>query len=371
MNFDYLKQNSKLKKLASFGNDAEQLVYSRPYLSGTSSRQALEYLVKLIYASKIDNKDGKTIFDMVSDQRFVDYINDDCIMNSIHYVRKMGNVAVHRGELTSDEALKVLENLHFFIGEIMVSFGLFSDYPEFVAPERAKKPAQPVQPKKEKVVVEPEVIAEFAQKMRKTHFDTAHNRDENENKKLFLQASLRESGWKIVNVPNQNMPCCASLNCVINDNGDVIDFILYGRDNKPLAIIEETETKKNPVLGRKKANRVAEELEKKYGYKPVVYYTDGYHIYCIDQLGYAPRRVFDFHTIDELELLKLRRTMRTDLSDPQIDDNITNRDYQKNAIRAVCSAFSAHRRHSLIVMATGTGKTRVSISAVDVLMRSN
>ena len=383
MNFDYLKQNSKLRKLASYGNDAEQLVYSRPYLSGMSSRQALEYLVKLIYASKIDNAEGKTIFDMVSDQRFINYINDDYIMNSVHYVRKMGNVAVHRGELTSAEALKVLENLHFFIGEMMVSFGLFSDYPEFVAPERAKKPAkpvqsaqsaqsvQPVQPKKEKVVVEPEVIAEFAQKMRKTNFDTAHGRDENENKKLFMQASLRESGWKIVNIPNQNMPCCASINCVINDNGDVIDFILYGRDNKPLAIIEETETKKNPVLGRKKANRVAAELEKKYGYKPIVYYTDGYHIYCIDQLGYAPRRVFDFHTIDELELLKLRRTMRTDLSDPQIDDNITNRDYQKNAIQAVCSAFSAYRRHSLIVMATGTGKTRVSISAVDVLMRSN
>lgn len=101
-----------------------------------------------------------------------------------------------------------------------------------------------------------------------------------------------------------------------------------------------------------------------------MYYTNGYYIYCIDQLGYAPRRVFNFHSIEELELLKLRRTMRQDITDPVIDDAITNRDYQKNAIRSMCKAFSDMRRRSLLVMATGTGKTRVSISCVDVLMKA-
>lgn len=372
MNFDYLKQYPKLKKLALYCHDAQQFVYSRPYLSGMSARQALEYLVKLIFASKIASTENKTVFDMVDDPRFVNYIHDDYIMNAIHYVRKMGNVAAHQGEMTSGEALKTLEQLHFFVGEIMMMFGVVADYPEFETPVRNAKPA-PEKPvaKKEKVVVEPEIIAEFAQKMRKTVFSTAHDRNENENKKLFIQASLRESDWKIVNVPNQTMPCCASMNCIIDDSNTMIDYILTGRDNKPLAIIEETETKKNPVLGRNKALKVAEKLEQKYGDKPVVYYTDGYHIYCVDQLGYPARRVFDFHTIDELELLKLRRTMRTALSNVQIDDNITNRDYQKDAIRAICKAFSEYRRHSLVVMATGTGKTRISISAVDVLMKAN
>jgi type I restriction enzyme R subunit len=73
---------------------------------------------------------------------------------------------------------------------------------------------------------------------------------------------------------------------MIDDSGELIDYILYGRDNKPLAIIEETETKQNPVAGRMKAIRVAEKLERKYGYKPIIYYTDGYHIFCIDQLGF-------------------------------------------------------------------------------------
>ena len=372
MNFDYLKPFPKLKKLTGFCADAEQLVYSRPYLSGMSARQALEYLVKLVYASKIAPTDGLTMFDMVDDTRFSDWIGDKYIMNTIHFVRKMGNAAVHQGELTGAEALEVLENLHFLVGEIMLMFGVVEDYPEFVKPERKSKPVEPAPaPKPEKIQPEPEVIAEFAERMRKTIFSTAHGRNEDENKRLFLRASLRESGWKIVNVPNQPLPCAATLNCIIDDSGEMIDYILNGRDNRPLAVIEETETKKNPVLGRKKALAVAEKLEQKYGYKPVVYYTDGYHIYCIDGLGFPPRRVFDFHSIEELELLKQRRTMRQDITDPVIDENITNRDYQKNAIRAVCKAFSENRRRSLIVMATGTGKTRVSISCVDVLMKAN
>ena len=372
MNFNYLKKFPNLRKLTSFCNDAEQLVYSRPYLSGMSARQALEYLVKLVYAAKVAPLDGLTMFDMLDDQRFIDWLGDSYVLNTIHYVRKMGNAAVHQGDLTSSEALSVLENLHFLVGEIMILFGVVEDYPEYIKPERKPKSTAPAQaPKPEKVQPEPEVIAEFAQRMRKTVFSTAHNRDENENKRLFIRASIRESGWKIVNVPNQAMPCCATLNCIIDDSGDVIDYILNGRDNRPLAIIEETETKKNPILGRKKAYTVAEQLEKKYGYKPIIYYTDGYHIYCIDQLGFPARRVFDFHTVEELELLKQRRTMRMDITAPIIDENITNREYQKKAICAVCNAFSANRRRSLIVMATGTGKTRVSISCVDVLMKAN
>lgn len=374
MNFDFLKQIPKMNKLVRFCDDAEALVYTRGYLSGMSSRQALEYMIKLIFASKIENADNRSIYDMVSDQRFIDFIDDKYTMNAIHYIRKMGNVANHKGELSESEALSVLENLHFFVGEMMLRFGKIEDYPDFVTPQKKTKPAPaPEKPaaKQEKIAPEPEVVAEFAQSMRKTVFNTSHGRDEEANKKLFIRASLRESGWKIVGVDNQMLPGCASLNCIIDDSGEMIDYVINGRDNKPLAIVEETETKKNPISGRAKANKVADLLEKKYGYKPVVYYTDGYHIYCIDQLGFPARRVFDFHTVEELELLKLRRTIRTDLANISIDENITNRYYQKDAIKAVCEAFSKNRRRSLVVMATGTGKTRVSISTVDVLMKAN
>ena len=120
MNFDFLKKIPRLNRLARYCEDAEALVYTRTYLSAMSARQAMEYLIKLIFASKIENADNRSIYDMVNDQRFIDLIDDRYIMNCIHFIRKMGNAANHTGELTQREALDVVENLHFFVGEMML-----------------------------------------------------------------------------------------------------------------------------------------------------------------------------------------------------------------------------------------------------------
>ena len=371
MNFAYLKNAPDFAQLYTYCCEAEEFALSKPNISVTSARKAMEFIVKMIYSAVSGDIQGKTVFEMSTDYAFTSYLNDQILLNSIHFIRKMGNVAVHDGTLTSDEALKVLEELHFLVGEVCMLWQLIPDYPEFVKPT-LQTPVQPepAESPKAKVEVAPELCARYAERMRTTRFSVAHDRDENENKKLFLRASLREAGWPIVNRANTAMPEAAAVDCLL-DNGDSVDYVLYGRDNKPLAIIEQTATAKNLVEGRTKGIEKANQMAEKYGYKPVVYYTNGYYIYCIDQLGYPPRRVFNFHSIEELELLKLRRTMRQDITNPTIDDNITNRDYQKNAIRSVCKAFTDMRRRSLLVMATGTGKTRVSISCVDVLMKAN
>lgn len=371
MNFAYLKNASDFAQLYTYCCEAEEFALSKPNISVTSARKAMEFIVKMIYSAVGGDIQGKTVFEMSTDYAFTSYLNDQILLNSIHFIRKMGNVAVHDGTLTSDEALKVLEELHFLVGEVCMLWQLIPDYPEFVKPT-LQTPVQPepTESPKAKVEVAPELCARYAERMRTTRFSVAHDRDENENKKLFLRASLREAGWPIVNRANTAMPEAAAVDCLL-DSGDSVDYVLYGRDNKPLAIIEQTATAKNLVEGRTKGIEKANQMAAKYGYKPVVYYTNGYYIYCIDQLGYPPRRVFNFHSIEELELLKLRRTMRQDITNPTIDDNITNRDYQKNAIRSVCKAFTDMRRRSLLVMATGTGKTRVSISCVDVLMKAN
>lgn len=371
MNFAYLKNAPDFAQLYTYCCEAEEFALSKPNISVTSARKAMEFIVKMIYSAVGGDIQGKTVFEMSTDYAFTSYLNDQILLNSIHFIRKMGNVAVHDGTLTSDEALKVLEELHFLVGEICMLWQLIPDYPEFVKPTlQAPVQPEPTESPKAKVEVAPELCARYAERMRTTCFSVAHDRDENENKKLFLRASLREAGWPIVNRANTAMPEAAAVDCLL-DNGDSVDYVLYGRDNKPLAIIEQTATAKNLVDGRTKGIEKANQMAAKYGYKPVVYYTNGYYIYCIDQLGYPPRRVFNFHSIEELELLKLRRTMRQDITNPAIDDNITNRDYQKNAIRSVCKAFTDMRRRSLLVMATGTGKTRVSISCVDVLMKAN
>ncbi len=371
MNFAYLKNAPDFAQLYTYCCEAEEFALSKPNISVTSARKAMEFIVKMIYSAVIGDIQGKTVFEMSTDYAFTSYLNDQILLNSIHFIRKMGNVAVHDGTLTSDEALKVLEELHFLVGEVCMLWQLIPDYPEFVKPT-LQTPVQPepTESPKAKVEVAPELCARYAERMRTTRFSVAHDRDENENKKLFLRASLREAGWPIVNRANTAMPEAAAVDCLL-DSGDSVDYVLYGRDNKPLAIIEQTATAKNLVEGRTRGIEKANQMAAKYGYKPVIYYTNGYYIYCIDQLGYPPRRVFNFHSIEELELLKLRRTMRQDITNPTIDDNITNRDYQKNAIRSVCKAFTDMRRRSLLVMATGTGKTRVSISCVDVLMKAN
>lgn len=370
MNFTYLSQFPKLKKLFNYCSEAEEFVLTKLEISVASARKAVEFMVKMIYRSLVGDSYGSNVFEMLSDLRFTDYVSDRTIINSLHYIRKMGNVAVHDGEISRDEAMKVLEELHFVVGEFCILLGYVEDYPVFVKPVSAPI-VQPTisEPIETKVVVESELVAEFAPRMRAAKFQIHHNRNEAENKQLFLKASLREAGWAMVNRSNQAMPASASLNMILDD-GDSVDYVLNGRDNRPLAIIEYSATVKNLIDGRTRALEKADKLAQKYGYKPIVYYTDGYHIYVIDQLGYKSRRVFQFHSLEELELLKLRAGNRQDISAPNIDESIAGRDYQKQAITAACNAFMENRRRALLVMATGTGKTRVSIALSDVLLKA-
>jgi len=385
MNFDFLKPIADMKKLYSFCNEAEEFALTNPNISVGQARKAVEYVVKTIFYSIAGDEYAYNVFEMMEDYQFIEHINDPVLMNSLHYIRKMGNAAIHESNINKEEALKVLEELHFVVGEFCIHLGLIEDYPTFKKPGAETKPPrvrnqETAAEKKEdtvsaqtskvqKVEVEPEVIAKYGPRMRQVVFDVKHGRDEEENKKLYVKACLREAGWPIVTHANQAMPCSAGINMLLDD-GDTVDYVLYGRDNRPLAIVEYTSTSKNLIEGRLKSIEKAKKFETKYGYKPIIYYTSGYYIYVIDQLGYKPRRVFQFHTIEELELLKQRATLRKDISNPQIDDSITNRDYQKKAITAACQSYSKYNRHSLLVMATGTGKTRVSISLADILLKA-
>lgn len=391
MNFDFLNSVPQLGKLASYCNEAEMLLPVSPTSSVATARKALEYTARLIYGLKVGDSSALNLFEVLNDPTFVAFVNDEPTIDAMHAIRKMGNVAAHDGTMTFGQAQRVLEMLHFVVGDTCITLGAINDYPPFVrkssavpqapaAVQQAAKPAssakpataaQVTKPKAEKIVVESKVIAEYSPRMRYTRFNVSADRDEDENKRLFLSASLREAGWPIVNMPNQAMPASAGIHCMLED-GKEIDYVLYGRDNRPLAIIDySTMVDKGPIAARTRVEDAARKMSLTLGYKPIAYYTNGYRIYCIDQLGYKVRRVFDFHTIEELELLKQRATSRQDISDPPIRDEITNRDYQKNAIRSVCQAFMDGRRKSLIVMATGTGKTRVSISLADVLLKAN
>ena len=393
MNFEFVAPFPQFQQLYRHCRDAEDLALSHPGLSVSSSRQALEFVVATIYHSITNEAPSGSLFDMMNDWRFVDAVGDETLLTSLHTIRKIGNRGAHGQAITAKEACDTLEQLQFVIGEFLLGLKAIDDYPPFESPlsrtieqsitstDVPHKTAQSAasvapadnikQPTKEDIVQDTnEAVATFGDKLRKTHFCTSKKRNESENRQLYVRASLAEAGWPIATADNIAIPNSASLNMTLSD-GSTIDYVLYGRDSRPLAVIDCTNSSMSPIKGRAAAQHAAELLAIKYGYKPIAYYSSGYQIFCIDQLGYPARRVFGFHSLDELELLKQRANSRQDITNPVIDGAITNRQYQKEAITSVCRAFSNNRRRSLIVMATGTGKTRVSISIADVLLKNN
>ena len=198
---------------------------------------------------------------------------------------------------------------------------------------------------------------------------------EAETRKAFIDLMLREAGWDVLDCEGVVKPSKACIEIEVegmpNEHGvGYADYVLFGANGLPLAVIEAKKTSVSPIKGKHQAELYADCLEKQYGRRPVIYYTNGFETNIIDGLGYPPRRLYAFHTEDDLVRL-IQKRGRKDISDFSVKPSITDRPYQKMAIKAVCEWFNAKHRRGLLVMATGTGKTRVSISMVDVLMRND
>ena len=147
------------------------------------------------------------------------------------------------------------------------------------------------------------------------------------------------------------------------------DYVLFGADGRPLAVIEAKRTSKDPIVGKHQAELYADCLERQYGVRPVIYYTNGFQTFIIDGLGYPPRQILGFHSAEDLSVIHRSRG-RAPITDQNVKDYITDREYQKRAIHSICDHFNKLHRRGLLVMATGSGKTRVAISLCDVLIRN-
>lgn len=149
------------------------------------------------------------------------------------------------------------------------------------------------------------------------------------------------------------------------------DYVLFGRDGKPLAVVEAKKTSKDAEVGREQAKQYCYNIQKQYnGELPFCFYTNGLELYFWDLENYPPRKVFGYPTRDDLERFQYIRKNRKILADELINTEIAGRDYQIRAIRAVMEGIEKKQRNFLLVMATGTGKTRTCIALVDALMRA-
>lgn len=188
---------------------------------------------------------------------------------------------------------------------------------------------------------------------------------EHETRKQYIDAMLRDAGWRLgadwlEEVELQGMPNQAQVGFA--------DYVLYGDNGKPLAVIEAKRTSVDPAKGRQQAKLYADLLEKQHGRRPVVFLTNGFETYLQDN-QYPERQVAALYSKRDLEKLFNLRRMRQPLTDIQVDKNIAGRYYQEGAIKAVCHTFDAkNRRKTLLVMATGSGKTRTAVALCKVLL---
>jgi len=196
-----------------------------------------------------------------------------------------------------------------------------------------------------------------------------HDYNEEQTRDYFIDLLLNEAGWTLDKPEDREYEVTGMPN---SQNKGYVDYVLWGDDGKPLAVVEAKRTKRDGRVGQQQAKLYADCLEQKYKRRPVIYYTNGYEHWFWDDLAAAPRRVQGFYKKDELELLIQRRTSRQSLATAKINDHIVERSYQHQAIRSVTEAIEQHnQRRSLIVMATGSGKTRTVIALTDLLMRCN
>jgi type I restriction enzyme R subunit len=196
-----------------------------------------------------------------------------------------------------------------------------------------------------------------------------HDYSEAQTRDYFIDLLLREAGWDLSSPLDREYEVQGMPN---NKGIGYVDYVLWGADGKPLAVVEAKRTRKDPRVGQQQAKLYADCLEAKFSRRPVIYYTNGYEHHFWDDQSAPPRRVEGFHKRDELELLFQRRTSKQSLSAAVIEPKIVERTYQHQAIRGITEAIEKHnQRRSLVVMATGSGKTRTAIALVELLMRCN
>jgi type I restriction enzyme R subunit len=196
-----------------------------------------------------------------------------------------------------------------------------------------------------------------------------HDYAEAETRDAYIDVLLREAGWPLAEARDREFPIEGMPN---TEGVGYADYVLWGADGKPLAVVEAKRTRRRPREGQQQAKLYADGLEAKFGQRPVIFYSNGYEHWIWDDAAHPPRPIQGFLKQDELALLIERRQSRRPLAEVQINGKIVERYYQRRAIAKTGQSFEIDsQRKALLVMATGSGKTRTVIALVDQLMRAN
>jgi type I restriction enzyme, R subunit len=375
--------------LAETLTKAEQYVYTEASVSALFCRKGLEELVRWMFEHDED-------LTLPYDTSLNTLMNEECFKrliaptfyNALHNIRRLGNDAVNSTKkIPSVDALHCLKLMHNFSQWVINMYSetrqptiAFNEslVPSDSAADVNRKQLEQIlanyHAQQEELQKANELLEELKanKEANQSHIPAPTDPDEALTRKIYINTNLTEAGWE---VSANNVIEYPVKNCMPNADGSLgdgkVDYVLWGDNGKLLAVVEAKRSSRDANVGRHQAKCYADCLQKEFNQRPIIFYTNGYQTYLWDDTDYPPREVFGFYTKDALQTLINRRLYKKNLVEQPINDDITNRPYQYLAIKSVADAFEKKNRSALLVMATGTGKTRVSASMVDLLSKAN
>ena len=395
-NFDYLKNESKFSRFADVAISAEKIILMDPEASIINSRRAMEFAIKWMYSvdSELEMPYQDNLQSLMNAEDYREIVGRD-LWKRMDYIRRCGNNVAHSNKkFGRDEAMLCLENLFIYLD--FVSYCYSDQYEEHSFDktiitsriEKAKESKEIANATRAELVKEQEkdakqeldlrkLMAENAslkeelsarrQEQQQTYVPKPLDLSEYKTRKLYIDSMLIDAGWVegkdwINEVELPGMPNKSEVGFA--------DYVLYDDMHRPLAVIEAKRTCVDVAKGRQQAKLYADLLEQKYKRRPVVFLTNGFETHIIDG-QYPERKCSVIYSKRDLEKWFNLLTMRTSLKHVIVDKDIAGRYYQEAAIKAVCNSFDEkNRRKALLVMATGSGKTRTVIALCDCLLKA-
>ncbi len=402
-NFDFLRDEPRFATFAGIAISAEKIILMDPDACILNCRRAMEFAIKWIYSveTSLEAPYQDNLHSLLNSEDFRDYVGND-LWRRLDYIRRKGNSVAHNNRRQGfDEAMLCLENLHIFMDFISCCYVRGYEQREFDRKailnrrENAKKSRENAENAKSQLKEQEELIRQNQEEIERQKIDLKTLAEENadlkeklsarsqvqrkrykqhpldisefETRKLYIDAMLEDAGW----VQGSDWIDEVEVDGVPSRSGNGrVDYVLYDDTQRPLAIIEAKKTCVGVEAGRYQAKEYADSIERKYGRRPVIFLTNGFETHIID--GQYPERMCScIYSKRDLEKWFNLRSMRTSLRNVTVDKTIAGRYYQEAAIKAVCDAFDQkNRRKALLVMATGSGKTRTVIALCKILINA-